>query len=225
MALTVANVVDDVSFELRKVMDGTGGSGADFNLLVRWIDQVHKETLHTGIYRHVLRQQTTITSAAGTRSYVLTPTDVRRVEVVYNRQQEMILSPITEVFGDSSLADPMDLNGSPRPDRVVASHRVSTQYPQYYWLDTTVTSGTPAHTLYLFPPPFSAKFAGTVDVFYVQQAATVSTGGTALAAGEDSRDAMVAGVLSRAYRYLGWMEMAAYWGGVYEQMKTGESNL
>jgi hypothetical protein len=207
------------------MIDGTSGSGADFNLLVRWIDQTHKDLLHTGIYRHVLRQKTAITSVAATRSYVLTPTDVRRVEVVYNQKLEMLLSPITEAFGPSSLADPADIDGGARPDRLVATHRVSTHYPQFYWLDTTVTGGTPAHTLYLFPPPATAQFAGTVDVYYIQQAATVSAAGDTLAAGEDSRDAMIAGVLSRAYRYLGWIEMATYWGGVYEAMKVGETNL
>jgi len=225
MALTVQNVIDDVSNESRLVLDGTGGSGAGFNLLLRWVDQTHKDVLHTSVYRHALRQQTTITSVAGTRSYTLTPTDVRRVEVVYNRQQEMVLSPITEVFGPSSLADPMALDGQARPERSVASHRIATQYPQYYWLDTTVTAGTNAHTIYLFPPPYSAKFAGTVDIFYIQQAATVSAGATALAAGEDSRDVMAAGVLARAYRYLGWIEMATYWEGLYERMKIGELNL
>jgi len=225
MALTLQNVADDVSYELRLMLDGTSGSGANFNLLARWIDQVHKDLLHTGIYRHALRQQTTITVAAGTRSYALTPTDVRRIEAVYSRPQETFLAPISEAFAPSSLADPADIGGGARPDNPVAAHRVSGLAPRYYWLDTTVTAGVNSHTLYIFPPALTSKFAGTYDVLYIQQAATVSAAADTLAAGTDSRDAMVAGVLARAYRYLGWLDLSNYWKAQYDEMKTGETAL
>ena len=222
MALTVQNVVDDVSIELRKVLDGTGGSGDDFNLILRWVDQTHKDLLHTGIYRHVLRKQTTVTSTAGTRSYAITPTDVRRIEAVYSRPQELFLSSIADAL-PTVMADVPDQGHTGRPDKFLATFRASTPYPQYYWLQTTVTSGTPAHTLFIAPAPLAAEHAGTVDIYYIKQAATVAAAATALDAGEDSRDAMVAGVLARAYRYFHDFEASAYWKAIYEEMKLGET--
>lgn len=223
MALTVQNVVDDVSFELRKELDGTGGSGDAFDLMVRWIDQTHKDLMHTGVYRHALRTTTTVTSTAGTRSYAITPTNIRRVEAAFDHASEAFLHPVVESFTPSSLTDVSDRGGGARPDKHVALHRVSTPVPQYYMLTTVVTSGTPAHTLHIFPPPLAAENAGTITIYYVKQATTVSAGGTALDAGEDSRDAMVAGVLARAYRYLHYFEEADRWERLYEQMKVGET--
>jgi len=225
VALTLQNVADDVAFELRKTIDGTSGTGADFNLLVRWIDQTHKDFLHTSIYRHTLRATTPVTTVAGTRSYALTPTDIRRVEAVFNTVTEMFLSPIGEAIAPSTLADPQDRGGAARPDKHFAAHRVSSPFPQYYWTSTVVTSGTAAHTLHIFLPPLATEHAGTaaITVYYIKQAATVSTAAAALLSGEDSRDALVAGVLARAYRYLHYFEQAAHWNEIYEQMKLGES--
>ena len=223
MALTVQNVIDDASFESRKVLDGTSGSGDAFDLMVRWVDQTHKDLMHTGIYRHALRATTPITSTAGTKSYAITPTDVRRVEAVFDSAQSNFLSPLGEVMAPSSLADPMDKGGSARPDKFIATFRASTAFPQYYWLSTVVTAGTPAHTLHIFPAPLAAENAGTITIYYIKQAATVSAGATTLAAGEDSRDAMVAGVLARMYRYLHNTSQADYWKNVYEEMKFGET--
>ena len=222
MSLTVQNVIDDVSFELRKVLDGTGGSGADFDLMVRWVDQTHKDLLHTGIYRHTLRKSTSVTSSAATRSYAITPTDIRRIEAVYSRTHEMFLSSIAEAM-PMALADPADRASGGRPDKYQATFRASTPYPQYYWLSTVVTAGTPAHTLNIFPPPLASEHAGTVDIYYIKSAATVSAGATALDAGEDSRDAMIAGVLARAYRYLHSFEQSNHWRQLYEEFKLGET--
>lgn len=223
MALSVQNVIDNVSFELRKVLDGTGGSGADFDLMLRWVDETHKDLMHTGIYQHALRTSTTITSAAGTRSYSITPTNIRRIDGVYDRTSESFLSPYVTVLAPASLADPVDRGSVARPDKYIASFRTSSAFPQYFRLSTVVTSGTPAHTIHLYPAPEAAEHAGTVDIFYLKQAVTVSAAGTALDAGEDSRDAMTAGVLARAYRYLHAFEQAAYWTDLYESMKLGET--
>ena len=223
MALTIQNVADDVTFELRKTLDGLDGSGADFLLMQRWIDQTHKDLVHTGMYRHALRASTNVTTVAATRSYALTPTNVRRIEAVFNAVTETFLSPIGEVLSPSSLSDPMDRGGAARPDKHTATHRVSTPYPQYFWMSTVITAGVAAHTLHVFPPPFAAEHAGTATAFYVKQATTVTGAATALDAGEDSRDAMVAGVLARAYRYKHHPEMAAYWHDLYEKYKYGET--
>ena len=222
MSLTVQNVCDDCSFELRKVLDGTSGTGADFNLLLRWIDQTHKDLLHTGIYRHALRKSTTVLSVAGTYSYAITPTDMRRIEAVFSRPQNIFLSAFTDAL-PTVMADPSDRGAQGRPDKFISTFRASTPYPQYYWLSTVVTAGTPAHTINIAPTPIAAEHAGTLDIFYIKQATTVAAAATALEAGEDSRDAMIAGVLARAYRYLHNFEASEYWRGRYEEMKLGET--
>jgi hypothetical protein len=220
MALTVQNVMDDVSFERRKDLDATGGSGDAFDLMLRWVDQTHKDLLHTGIFRHALREQTTVTTTAGTRSYALTPTNVRRIEAVYNRKAEEMLLPISELANPASLADPPDLEGGPRAS---LKHATSKARPQYFWLETDVAAGVNTHTLFIMPPPLDSTHAGVMDVFFIEQAVTVSAGATTLACGEDGRDAIVAGVLARAYRYERNMELAAYWESRYEAMKMGET--
>lgn len=220
MSYTVQNCADDVSFELRKDLDATGGSGDAFDLMLRWIDQTHKDVLHRGVFRHALREQTTITSVAGTRSYTLTPNNIRRIEAVYNRKAEELLLPIHEAASNSSLGDPPDSGGGTQP---ALKHATSRIRPQYYWLETDVAVGVNTHTLYLLPPPLDSTHAGVVDVFYTEQATTVAAGATALAAGEDSRDAMVAGVLARYYRYIKDLNSAAFWEAKYEQMIVGET--
>lgn len=218
MALTVQAVIDDVSDELDSLIDGSSGSGAAFNLLVRWVDQTHKDLLHTGLFKHMLRTSTTVTSVAGTRSYTITPTNIRRVEAVYDNASEQFLSPLENVF--PGLASVDDL---PRATRQVGlEHRASTPYPQYYWLQTIVTTGTNAHTLHLLPPPYGAENAGTVTVYYAKAASTVSAGATALDIGEDGRDAIVAGVLARAFSFLYIEEKAQFWARRYEELKYGE---
>ena len=143
MAFTAQQCIDDVSFETYKLLDGTGGSGTDFNLILRWVDQVHKDLLHTSIYRHALRSTTSITSVAGTLSYAITPTDIRRVDGVFDAPSSSMLSPIDLIFDPSSIADPTNLPKQARPPKDFASFRVSTQNPQFYWLETGKASPSP----------------------------------------------------------------------------------
>ncbi|KKM21361.1 hypothetical protein LCGC14_1636210 [marine sediment metagenome] len=224
MALTVQNVVDDVSFELRKgLLDGTSGSGDDFNLIVRWIDQVQKDLLHTSIYRHALRNTEDVTSVAGTLSYLLTAIDIRRMEAVFDQKSLTFLSPIELLFPPSSLSDPPDLPRSARPVSTVADLRAGSLTPRFYRLSTVVSSGTNAHTLHLFPSPKAAENAGTVTVYYIKHVATVATAAAQIPSGEDMRDAMVAGVLARAYNYLYLDDKTAQWEAIYERRKRGET--
>jgi len=223
MSLTVQNVMDDVSFELRKDLDATSGSGDAFDLMLKWVDLTHKDMLHRGVYRHALRTTTSVTTLAGTDNYALTPTNIRRIEAVYNNKLSYFLSPIGEAMAPSSLADMMDKGGTARPERVAAALRASGQAPEFFWLRNIVTTGVPAYTLFIFPAPESAEFAGTMTLYYIKQATTVAAAGTALDALEDSRDAMQAGVLWRAYSYLGNMPKAAYWQQVWESMVVGET--
>ena len=221
MALSLQNVADDVSFHTRKYIDGTSGSGADFNLLVRWIDQVHKDLLHEGVFAHALRKRATITSVAGTFSYVLTgTTDLRRVDAVFNRPNLNFLSPLDDLFPPTNIADPRNLEKGARPP--MADFVSSAGAPRFYRMETVVTAGTPAHTLWIFPTPLSADSAGVVDVFYTRLITTVSGAATNLEVGDDGRGAMMAGVLALAYDYLHRSSKSAAWKQQYEALKLGE---
>jgi len=222
MALTVQNVVDDVSFETRKQLDGTSGAGDDFALIVRWIDQTHKDLLHTSIYRHALRATTTVTSTSGTLSYALTPTDIRRIEAVFDERSLSMLSPLDLMFTNSSTADPPNLPKAARPPKELSSYKISSPNPSFFWLTTVVTSGTNAHTLHIFPAPQASDHAGTVRIYYIKHVATLSTAAAELQTGEDMRDAIVAGVTMRAFRYLNHPVEADRWTADYARMLLGE---
>ena len=131
MSLTVQNVIDDASFELRKVLDGTSGSGDNFDLMLRWVDMTHKDLMHTGIYRHALRTTTPITTVAGTRSYAITPTNMRRVEAVFDDVHNRLLLPVTEAMNPASLADLAEVGGGAGPDKYIITYRTTALFPQF----------------------------------------------------------------------------------------------
>lgn len=224
MAYTVGNCIADISDEVRTVIDGTSGSGADFDLLVRYIDQTHKDLLHSGPFRHALRRSENISTTAGTFNYTLTATNVRQIEAVYDRRSNQFLSPLVEVFDPSVLIEQRMPDGAPRPPLNLATHRVSKPFPQYYWLSTVVASGNNTHTLNVFPAPAESENTGTVTVYYSIQVPSVSGNSEALIVGEDGRDGMVAGVLYRVYSYLHNYDQMNRWFDIYRAIKSGGIN-
>lgn len=82
MSLTVQNIVDSVSTDMRKVLSN---SGADATLMIDWVDRIHKDCLHTSFYGHLNQANTSVSLVAGTSSYTLSPTDIRRLLFVYDR--------------------------------------------------------------------------------------------------------------------------------------------
>lgn len=221
MSITVQTVADDVSYELRlKPLDGTtGGSASDFALIARWVDQTHKDLLHSSALQHMLHASTTVSTVAGTRSYTLTPTDIRLVDAVYDERSDTFLSPLKESLSPSDLTS-SEKGGSPRPDKHVAAFRSTGLTSQFYRIQTSVLAGTNTHTLFVFPPPSAAANTGTLTIFYTKQIPTVSASADFLYVGEDARDAMAAGTLIRAYRYLHNNTQAEVWRATYERLKA-----
>lgn len=221
MSLSVQNIVDDLSYESRLLLDGTAGSGGDFNLLVRFIDQTHKDALHTGLYFHHLRAQENISDSSGTPNYTMSATNVARIEMVYDRTFNRLLLPFTAASNSGALGDPASPGASQEsPDtKHVIVDRTQSPWPEYYQLQTVVTAGVNAHTLWVFPAPQSSTYAGTLEVHYIKEVVTLTAASDKLQIPEDGRDLIVSGCAVRMFNYLKRPTEAATWQQTYEMLK------
>ena len=163
MALTIQNVIDDVSYESRLMLDGTSGSGGDFNLIVRWVDQVQKDILHTTIYKAHLRGQENVSSTSGTSNYTMTAVNIAEIEYIFNRTFNKLLFPWHGIAGVDT-TDPARL-GAPNAGQLTPTQLMSktdSPWPEYYELQTVTTTGTNVHTLWVFPAPQSSTYASSL---------------------------------------------------------------
>ena len=226
MSLTVQSIADDAAYNFRLNLDGTGGSGTAFTILAKWVDQVHKDVLHSSVYAHHARKTTSVTSVAGTRSYTISATDLHRIEMVYDTVNQRELLPWDAIAAPTSSKDPKDLGaGTQALDSAERARRTQSIFPEYYRLATATSSGTHTHTLYLFPPPSTSSQAGNIDIHYEKVVSTVSASATVLELPESARDVMVAGVSWMHAKYLKREAEAQSWLQSYEVMKRGERIL
>ena len=224
MALTIAEILGDVSLETQNYLDFASGPAAVRPLMVDWLDSTQKDLLHTGIWKHLLRYITTVTLVSTTRTYQLTPTDIRRIEAVYDETSRNFLSPIESVLAPSGLASPEDKPRSPRPHTDTAVFRSDTLQSSYYWPLTTHSGGVATTYIHVFPLPNTAN-VGTLTVYYAKKAPTISSDSdnANLILDQDARDALRAGILWRAFSYLDQPAKATNWKAVYELAKHGEA--
>jgi hypothetical protein len=198
MALTVQNIVDASSTDARSVL---GNSGGDATILMGWVDRVHKDCLHNSLYSHLSQgiESVALTSGSGT---VTLASNMRRILKAYNKTANRMLAPLVhQEAGDV-------LDAAKRQN-----HRLSYAVgsPEFYF--------KASQTFSVLPVPTSNC---VVDVYYEQQAATVSALGTSLVIPEDGKDMLVAGVNYLASQYLKKEQEAQMWFSLYEKLKKGE---
>lgn len=219
MAFDVASITTDVSLDIRAVL---GTTGADSTLIIGWVDRIQKDLLHTSVYRHLTSSVESVTTSAATTNYTLSAVNVRRIEMVYDRTFQNTLQPIDNILSTEFAGYPNEgqspSDGAPMADQLL---RIKTgmQFPAFYKLQTSVTTGTMAHKLYIFPAPSVTAFAGILDVHYRTISPSVTAAADVLTLPADARDAIVAGVNWLAMMYLKRPEDAAMWRAVYTEAK------
>jgi len=215
-------VANDVSLDVRQAL---GSTGTDLTILTGFIDRIHKDCLHSSVYSYLNIATTSFTTVAGTGSYTLTPTNIRRVLGVFDASKQRILFPIERATSPVSQVEKQEIN----PGQQGAS-------PLIYGMPATspisLQAGQPAYfrhigaqQLNLYPTPGTSAGGGIfqINVSYEQQVVTLVNPTDALTMPEDSRDMVVAGVDYLANVYLKRTEEAQVWAQVYTSLKKGES--
>ena len=216
MALTVQNIVDSSSTDFRSVL---ANSGSDANLFVSWVDRIHKDALHTSIYNPLINVVANVSVVSGTSAYTI-PTgggQIRRIQLVYDRTFDRVLSPIEVLQYPTAQAD----SESPRQPLQVPKEMMTAstmeQWPEYYRRNGTAG-------LILFPAPQKSAFNGTYEVHYESQVTTLTALTDTLVIPEDGKDMVVAGVNSYVAQFLHLDTEAQFWTQQYEMLKKGQPN-
>lgn len=213
--MLVSDVANAVASDIRQVLSSTG---TDSSIFINWVDQIHKNVLHTSVYNYVIRNMVTFETAVNTAAYtVATPVTPRRLLMVYDRTFERIIMPVENLTApDAPNEDnPQQPVGMPKP---MISAATSEQWPEYYY--RVFASGSNLE-LMLFPAPQKTAFVGTYEIYYEKQVATVVALTDTLLTPDDALDLMVAGVNMRAASYLKLSEDVGFWTQQYEQLKHG----
>lgn len=201
--MTAQDVINSTSQDVRQVIQA---SGSGQTILLDYVDRVQKDSLHAGVYEYLNRATTTLTTVAGTASYTLTPTAVRSIAFVYDRTTERLLLPVPDAVPASN--DPVQV-------RDALKIITNASLPDFYRLYGT-------NSINFFPTPLKVV---TMEVHYTNQVATLTSSTTTLTIPDDGKDMMVAGVNMLANAYLGRLQEAQLWAGVYQQLKGAPTTL
>lgn len=221
MALTVSSIAADSFLDTRQVIAGSGSpTTADLSKFTTWIDRIHKDLMHSSVYSYLNIGTTSFNTVAGTGSYTLSPTNIRRILGVFDFTRQRILFPIERATSPVSQVEKQE----PNPGQQGA-------YSQTFGMPATspisLQTGQPgyfrhigAQQLNLYPTPQSAL---QLNVSYEQQVVTLVNPSDTLSVPEDGRDMVVAGVNYLANIYLKRAEEAQMWAQIYSALKKGES--
>lgn len=215
--MTVQDVVNAVSSDMRQVLSPTA---PDANIIIPWVDRIHKDVLHTSLFNYMNRNTTTISVVSGTSQYTLAPSGaVRRIISVYDRTFDRVLIPFEAlglpiVKADAKTGEPANI-----PSPLLTAETMA-QWPEYY---QRISPGT-SDFLILFPAPQKTAFNGTYEVYYEMQVTTLTALTDTLVVPNDGIDLVVAGVNSLAASYLKNPEDYQIWKAAYEGMKGGSFN-
>jgi hypothetical protein len=208
-------VVNAVSIDTRQVMLP---SGNDANVILNWVDRVHKDVLHTSIYVNQNLGTTQVTTVANTNAYTLSPSNIRRIVSVYDLTFNLSLNP-----ADAELEGPPPI-GSQAAETQGRPIQTSAPWPHQAYK----FGGTPEYfrfiaptTLVIRPAPPSAAYLSTLSVVYEQLVSTLLSLTSQLTVPDDGKDVMVAGVNWMAMAYIGRPQEAMSWFQLYQQLKAG----
>jgi len=218
----VQSISNDSYTDTRQVI----GLGApDLTKFTPWVDRIHKDCMHSSVYSYLNIATTSFTTSAGTGSYNLAPTNIRRVLGVFDASKQRILFPIERATSPVSQVEKQETS----PGQQGAS-------PLIYGMPATspisLQAGQPAYfrhigaqQLNLYPTPGTSAGGGVfqINVSFEQQVVTLVNGTDNLVIPEDARDMIVAGVNYLANVYLKRSEEAQVWAQIYSALKKGES--
>lgn len=222
MSLTVQSIANDSYTDTRQVI---GVSSADLTKFTTWVDRIHKDCLHSSVYSYLNIATTTFITVAGTGSYTLTPTNIRRILGVFDFTKQRILFPVERATSPVSQVEKQE----PSPGQQGA-------HAQTFGMPATspisLQAGQPAffrhigaQQLNLYPTPGTSAGGGVfqINVSYEQQVVTLVNSTDTLVIPEDGRDMVVAGVNWLANIYLKRAEEAGAWLQIYQALKLGQS--
>ena len=217
MALTVLEVATAANIAIRQQFDLSDSD--QLALFIQWVDQVHKDVLHTSpVWRVFNTASATITSSVAGSPYALTTT-VREIVVVQDLQNSRVLIPWTDVNFPAASSAPPEKSGPPA-DKWMQSLKTNVPYPQFY-LPEVAAAGGYIGKLHLLPDPSTVDYAGTIRYFYTKVVESVTASGDTLVMPDDGLDVMVAGVAMHASNFLPRPTEADRWAALYGVLKRG----
>jgi hypothetical protein len=215
--VTVQDIVNAVSIDTRQVLSPAGN---DANVIMSWVDRVHKDVLHSTLYINQNMAATQVSTAVETNSYQLSPsTSIRRIISVFDLTFNMSLTPADV---DLDAPTPTQTRVDEEQGRPYSSSEVPLPYQAYK------LGGTPEFfrfiapsTLVIKPAPLNAGYLSTLSVVYEQLVPTLSTLTAELTVPDDGKDIICAGVNWLAMSYIGRPQEAMSWFQLYQQLKGG----
>jgi hypothetical protein len=215
--MIVQDVVNAVSIDTRQVLNT---SGNDANVIMSWVDRVHKDVLHSTLYTNLNLGTTSIATVLNSTSYILTPpTTIRRIVSVYDTTFNMSLTPADAELDTPS---PVEARVSEDSGRSAAPSSVVPHYQAYKF------GGTPEYyrfiaptTLLIRPAPETTAYIATLSIVYEQTVSTLSSLTASLLIPDDGLDVVCAGVNWMAMAYIGRPQEAMSWFQLYQQLKQG----
>lgn len=215
--MIVQDIVNAVSTDTRRVLSAAGN---DAQVILNWVDRVHKEVLHTSLYITSNMATTSVSTVAGTTTYNLTPpSSIRRLVSVYDTTFNRVLTPSDVISNPSPIAARVEESkGEPYQQVAVPRSHEVFRYggtPEYYRFIAPTT-------FIVTPAGISSAYAATLSITYEQQVATLMNLTSSLIVPDDGKDVIVAGVNWLAMAYIGRPQETQMWYQVYQQLKAGE---
>ena len=207
--MTAQDVINSVATDIRGVLST---AAPDANIFLPWVDRIHKDVLHTSLFNHLIQAVQPVNVTLSTSIYTLA-TPARRITMVYDRTFDRIILPIDALALPTTKGDAQDSAPATLPKPMISA-ATSEQWPEYY-------RRIGATSLYLFPAPQKAAFAGTYEIHYEGYAPDITTLASTLLVPNDGQDLVPAGVNREACQYLKLAAEVQYWAAVYESMKKG----
>lgn len=209
--MLVQDVINASSIDYRQVLSA---STPDSTLFISWVDRIHKDALHTGIYNQLIQLTSTISVVSGTSSYTIPVTGgaIRRIQLVYDRTFDRVVFPLEGIVYPTQQGDSAPTGQAMQLPAEMVNAETQAQYPKYYKREGTTS-------LYLFPAPQKAAFNGTYEVHYEMQVPDLTTTAATLLLPDDAMDMVAAGVNMYVGQFLHLDTETQFWSGQYEAYK------
>jgi hypothetical protein len=213
--MIVQDIVNSVSIDTRQVLNT---SGNDAEVILNWVDRVHKDVLHSSIYVNQNMATTSISTVAGQNAYTLSPaTPIRRIVAVYDTTFNLSLTPAdADIDLPTPTAARVDEEGG-RPSMIQPLPHQAYKFgglPEYFRF-------VGPDTFILRPAPPSTGYLSTLRITYEQQVTTLTSLEDELIVPDDGKDVMCAGANWLAMSYIGRPQEAMSWFQLYQQLKSG----
>src|SRR5262245_25578274 len=140
MALTVQSISDDANLQCRQYFGLTTvdlGDAAKLALFASWVDQVHKDVMHTSLWSAQLMTSETFTRAPNGSPYLLTTNNIRHIKTVHDIQNRRTLIPYDALTFPAGTSSPPERDGKATP-KFDITQQTSALYPQYYIFESCI---------------------------------------------------------------------------------------